>query len=87
MTWTVSNAEDLLYEACRTKGHKWVEDEPLWCTWTLERFGATCASDTPHILIIMLSSIPNATFTRTISPFSRALYRRLPGAPESCRNF
>jgi len=35
----VENFENLLIEAHRMKGAKWAQEEPLWCTWTLEKFG------------------------------------------------
>ena len=35
----MDNLEDLVGEAHKQKGWTFVHDEPLWCTWTLERFG------------------------------------------------
>ena len=31
--------EELVYEAHKAKGWTWVHDEPLWNTWSLEKFG------------------------------------------------
>jgi hypothetical protein len=35
----IDNLEAVLVEAHKTKGWKWVSEEPLWVTWSLERFG------------------------------------------------
>lgn len=56
MTSIIDNMEALLYDAHKTKGWHWVQ-EPLWVTWSLERFGeiAYCpavvpeANETSHI--------------------------------------
>lgn len=39
MNSVVSGLESLLFEADKAKGWKWVHDEPLWTTWSLEKFG------------------------------------------------
>jgi hypothetical protein len=39
MNNVVQNMESLLNEADKAKGWKWVHGEPLWTTWSLERFG------------------------------------------------
>jgi len=39
MVSLVDGMEALLFEAHKAKGWKWVHEEPLWCTWTLEKFG------------------------------------------------
>ena len=39
MTKIIRNLENLLHEVHKTKGWKFVE-EPLWVTWSLEKFGA-----------------------------------------------
>ena len=38
MTKIIRNLEQLLHEVHKTKGWKFVE-EPLWVTWSLEKFG------------------------------------------------
>ena len=38
MSKIIRNLEQLLYEVHKTKGWKFVE-EPLWVTWSLEKFG------------------------------------------------
>ncbi|KAJ3752200.1 hypothetical protein EV360DRAFT_88984 [Lentinula raphanica] len=43
----VDNLEGLVVEAHKNKGWRWVEKEPLWTTWSLEKF----ASNIPEILI------------------------------------
>ena len=35
----MDNFEELVHEAHKLRGWAWVQSEPLWCTWTLERFG------------------------------------------------
>ncbi|KAG8900207.1 hypothetical protein FRC01_010220 [Tulasnella sp. 417] len=41
MSSLVDAVESLVVEAYKTKGWTWVSEEPLWLTWTLERFGQT----------------------------------------------
>jgi hypothetical protein len=41
MAAIVDSMEALLYDASKAKGWAWVHTEPLWTTWTLERFGTT----------------------------------------------
>ena len=38
MTKIIRSLEQLLYEVHKTKGWKFIE-EPLWVTWSLEKFG------------------------------------------------
>lgn len=40
MNNVVENLEALVIEAHKNKGWKWVQWEPLWTTWSLEKFGA-----------------------------------------------
>ncbi|KAE9394987.1 hypothetical protein BT96DRAFT_966813 [Gymnopus androsaceus JB14] len=46
MNAIVENLEALVVEAHKNKGWQWVEQEPLWTTWSLEKF----ASSIPEIL-------------------------------------
>ncbi len=39
MNTVIDNMEGLLIEAQKTKGWKWVDEEPMWLTWSLEKFG------------------------------------------------
>lgn len=41
MNTLVENMEEALFEANKQKGWKWVHEEPLWCTWSLEKFGTS----------------------------------------------
>ncbi|KAJ6618334.1 hypothetical protein B0H10DRAFT_1795611 [Mycena sp. CBHHK59/15] len=41
MNAVVDGLEALLAEAHRTKGWRWVSEEPLWVTWSLEKFVST----------------------------------------------
>ncbi|KIK63668.1 hypothetical protein GYMLUDRAFT_221911 [Collybiopsis luxurians FD-317 M1] len=47
MTAIVDNLEVLVIDAYRNKGCQWVQQEPLWTTWSLEKFASTI----PEILI------------------------------------
>lgn len=38
MNALVDNMETVLFEAHKTKGWQWVEQEPLWTTWSLSKF-------------------------------------------------
>jgi len=38
MTSLVDSAELILTEASKAKGWQWVHREPMWCTWSLEKF-------------------------------------------------
>lgn len=39
MNREIDNLEALMIEAEKTKGAKWVQEEALWCTWSLGKFG------------------------------------------------
>lgn len=39
MAAVVDNLEAVLIEAHNVKGWKWVHEQPLWITWSLEKFG------------------------------------------------
>ena len=43
MNKIIRNLENLLHEVHKTKGWKFVE-EPLWVTWSLEKFGEFCSA-------------------------------------------
>ena len=43
MNREIDNLEALMIEAEKAKGAKWVNEEPLWCTWSLEKFGQCSA--------------------------------------------
>jgi len=38
MNALVDNMESVLFEAHKSKGWQWVEQEPLWVTWSLRKF-------------------------------------------------
>jgi len=46
MNAIVENLDALVIEAHKIKGWQWVQEEPLWTTWSLEKF----ASSIPEIL-------------------------------------
>lgn len=39
MNSVIDNLEAVLIDATKVKGWKWVQQEPLWVTWSLENFG------------------------------------------------
>lgn len=39
MSNIITSMESVLIEAHNIKGWKWVVEEPLWVTWSLEKFG------------------------------------------------
>lgn len=41
MSTVLDNLEALYHEAQRTKGVRWCQEEALWVSWPLEKFGAT----------------------------------------------
>ncbi|KAJ7093200.1 hypothetical protein C8R44DRAFT_401319 [Mycena epipterygia] len=47
MNSVIDSMEALLVEAHKTKGWHWVSEEPLWVTWSLEKF----VSSVPDLLI------------------------------------
>jgi hypothetical protein len=51
MNTVIDNMEALLIEAHKVKGWRFVHEQPLWVTWTLEKFGTTDLSVTEMSLI------------------------------------
>jgi len=47
MNSVIDSLEALVVEAHKAKGWKWVQEEPLWVTWPLEKFATTM----PGVLI------------------------------------
>jgi len=39
MCSVIENLEALVIDAHKNKGPTWVQQEPLWVTWSLEKFG------------------------------------------------
>lgn len=39
MNAVIDNLETVLIDASKVKGWQWVQQEPLWVTWSLENFG------------------------------------------------
>ena len=42
----IDQAEKIYFDAYRLQGAQWVDEDPLWLTWTLRHFGMSCASET-----------------------------------------
>ncbi|KLO14222.1 hypothetical protein SCHPADRAFT_996811 [Schizopora paradoxa] len=38
MNTVMDTLEEVFFEACKMKGFTWAQEEPLWCTWPLEKF-------------------------------------------------
>lgn len=54
----MDNMDSLLFEAHKTKGWKWVHEEPLWVTWPMEKFGGLqCQSSTGRTNDIVVTSV------------------------------
>jgi hypothetical protein len=61
--------EFLLFEAHKIKGWKWVQEEPLWMTWSLEKFGRLpYQSSTGRTNDTVVTSIPDI-----LVPYHRSL--------------
>jgi len=71
MNSVIDNMEAILIEAHKVKGWRFVHEQPLWVTWTLEKFGTT------HLAITEMSLIhPGAKVTSVASllvPYHRSL--------------
>ncbi|KAG8931283.1 hypothetical protein FRC02_002957 [Tulasnella sp. 418] len=80
----VENVEALLVEACRTKGWKWVSEEPLWTTWPLERFVSVLPTILPpyHRALQMCLDIQSQLQSHSITfNDSRTALRQWVGQP------
>ena len=44
MNSVIDNMEAILIEAHKVKGWRFVHEQPLWVTWTLEKFGTISLS-------------------------------------------
>jgi hypothetical protein len=56
MNAVIDGMEALLIEAHKAKGWHWVSDEPLWVTWSLEKFGTRFKNDIlPDFVVDVLS--------------------------------
>ncbi|KAF8078125.1 hypothetical protein FPV67DRAFT_1557527 [Lyophyllum atratum] len=44
MNAAIENMETVVFEAHKIKGWQWVHEEPLWVTWSLERFVSSVSS-------------------------------------------
>ena len=50
--------ELVLFEAHRAKGWQWVEEEPLWTSWSLHKFGM--GVDIGVLLLYLLTFVPQS---------------------------
>ena len=52
MAKIIRTLETLLTEVHKTKGWKYVE-EPLWVTWSLEKFGTSSPAPPPPLMLVL----------------------------------
>lgn len=72
MNSVVDNLEAVLIDATKVKGWKWVQQEPLWVTWSLENFGEYCLDS----FILHALNVPANPVTRVpavLKPYHRSL--------------
>lgn len=69
MAHLIESLETLLYDACKLKGWKWVHEEPLWSTWTLEKFGMKLNQFKFTYLTPLATELP-----RILSSYQRELH-------------
>jgi hypothetical protein len=48
MNTVVESLETVLIEAYKVRGWKWCQEEPMWTTWPLEKFGASSLHTLKH---------------------------------------
>ena len=65
MNSTIDNMEQVVYEAHKVKGWRWVHEQPLWVTWSLETFGVFSLSLVSIIIDCSISD-PYRRTTTTI---------------------
>ncbi|KAF8636677.1 hypothetical protein AX17_003483 [Amanita inopinata Kibby_2008] len=71
MNTVVDNMDALLIEAQKAKGWKWVHEEPLWLTWSMEKFGTAIRT---ALYSNIIHSVPSVTsFAEIIPPYHRSL--------------
>lgn len=68
----VDNLEELLVEANKMKGWSWCQNEAMWCTWSLEKFGAisfpSLSHEDSHPRHLAVTEIPEL-----LKPYNRSL--------------
>jgi len=70
MNSAIDNMEQVLYEAYKAKGWRWVHEHPLWLTWSLETFVTRIAELLPsynrslniHIELVNILRSHSVTF-------------------------
>lgn len=72
MNSVIDNMEAVLIEAHKAKGWQWVHEEPLWVTWSLEKFGKY--SVPAHSAVVCLQDHQTVTsVAEVIVPYHRSL--------------
>ncbi|KAI6117557.1 hypothetical protein EDD16DRAFT_1002727 [Pisolithus croceorrhizus] len=69
MGTVVDNLEALYHEAQKTKGPKWCKEEPLWLSWSLEKFVLSIGSITTpyHRSLVLLDGLVNQLRSHSLS--------------------
>ena len=66
----MDSLEALVSEAHKAKGWAWVQSEPLWCTWTLEKFGTFTNTQ----ICFSLTRCKATRMPDLLPPYHRSLY-------------
>jgi len=69
MNTVIDNLDSLLVEAQKAKGWKWVEEEPMWVTWSLEKFVTSFADILPpyHRSLVLHTQLVDALRSNSTS--------------------
>ncbi|KAI6111041.1 hypothetical protein F5141DRAFT_1003499 [Pisolithus sp. B1] len=69
MGTAVDNLEALYHEVQKTKGPKWCKEEPLWLSWSLEKFVLSIGSITTpyHRSLVLLDGLVNQLRSHSLS--------------------
>ncbi|KAL4065363.1 hypothetical protein V8B97DRAFT_1868932 [Scleroderma yunnanense] len=65
----IDSLETLYHEAQKIKGPKWCKEEPLWLSWSLEKFVLSLGSITApyHKSLVLLTDLTNQLRNHTVS--------------------
>lgn len=70
MNTLIDNMDAVLFEAHKTKGWLWVDQEPLWITWSLSKFGTRSLIYTLAITLNTFDSLLRSGDPHAISSVS-----------------
>ncbi len=69
MNTVIDNMEGLVAEAHKNKGWQWVQHEPLWVTWSLNKFGMNSIVER----CLPSQVLPSDLYTRYLPAYHREL--------------